>query len=80
MARCDLTDLDTTACAHCLGHTDPETDTRRERAQLLATGRWTAAQFPGTCQHCGERFTPGTPIRMEIPAGWRAACCADPGR
>ncbi|WP_171072350.1 hypothetical protein [Streptomyces sp. DASNCL29] len=78
MARCDLTELDTTACAHCLGHTDPQTEAKRERAKLLNTGRWFPAQFPGTCEHCGARFEPGTAIRMEIPSGWRAECCAEP--
>ncbi|MEV6569967.1 hypothetical protein [Streptomyces sp. NPDC051577] len=76
MARCDFTDLPTDTCAHCLGHTDPDTETRREHAALLAGGHWFPALYAGTCEHCGERFVMGTPIRMEIPDGWRAACCA----
>ncbi|MEU8920372.1 hypothetical protein AB0D10_05450 [Kitasatospora sp. NPDC048545] len=77
MARCDLTDLPTDMCAHCLRHTDPDQEAARDRARLLATGRgWIAAQWPGTCEHCGERFEPGTAIRMDIPTGWRAECCA----
>jgi hypothetical protein len=78
MPRCDLTDLPTDMCAHCLSHQDPERAAAQDRARLLATGRgWFAAQWSGTCEHCGERFEAGTAIRMEIPTGWRAECCAD---
>lgn len=78
MPRCDLTDLPTDMCAHCLGHQDPERAAAQDRARLLASGqRWFPAQFPGACEHCGERFEPGAAIRMEAQAGWRAECCAD---
>lgn len=77
MPRCDITDLPADMCAHCLGHKDPEQQTLKDRARLLASGRgWIAAQWPGTCEHCGERFQPGAAIRMDVPAGWRAECCA----
>jgi hypothetical protein len=79
ITRCDFTDLPTDTCAHCLGHVDPEAEARKARAQLFATG-WYPALYPGTCEHCGERFTPGMAIRMEIPAGWRAECCAQSPR
>ena len=77
MARCEKTDLDVTMCAHCLKHADPEQQVHKDRARLLATGRWFAAQWPGTCEQCGGRFPAGAAIRMEIPNGWRAECCAD---
>jgi hypothetical protein len=77
VSRCDFTDLPAVSCAHCLGHVDPEQQARKDRAQLLASGRgWFPAQFPGCCEFCGERFEPGTAIRMEVPSGWRAECCA----
>ncbi|MDJ0342237.1 hypothetical protein QMK19_03425 [Streptomyces sp. H10-C2] len=77
MPRCDVTDLDTSMCAHCLGHADPEQQAKRVRARLLASGRWFPALYPGTCEHCGERFEPGAAIRLEIPQGWCAECCAE---
>lgn len=77
MARCDLTDLPADMCAHCLGHQDPQQQTLKDRAQLLVSGRgWLVAQWPGACEHCGERFQPGAAIRMDLPTGWRAECCA----
>ncbi|WP_329311672.1 hypothetical protein [Streptomyces sp. NBC_01262] len=72
-ARCELTELLADSCAHCLGHTDPAPDP----PPPVNTGRWFHAIYPGVCEVCGNRFTPGTPIRLEIPKGWRAACCAD---
>lgn len=75
MPRCDTTDLPTDMCAHCLGHTDPEQQAAQDRARLLASG-WTTAQWPGTCEHCGERFEAGAALRMDVPTGWRAECCA----
>ena len=37
------------------------------------TGRWFHAVRPGTCVVCHTRYTPGTPVRMYIPAGWIAS-------
>jgi hypothetical protein len=74
--RCDFTDLPTEACAHCQGHADPDEQTKKDRTRLFTQG-WIPAQFPGTCEHCGERFDPGAAIRMEIPRGWRGECCAE---
>jgi len=75
--RCDFTDLPTDSCAHCLGHADPEQQARKDRTRLISTGRWFAAQYSGTCEACGTPFPPGTAIRMDIPQGWRAECCAE---
>lgn len=71
MSRCDFTDLDTTMCAHCTTAAAPAAHPR-------VAGRWFHAIYPGTCANCGTPFTPGTPIRIRIPTGWIAACCATP--
>jgi hypothetical protein len=63
-------------CAHCLGQPDPEAEARKLRAALLDSG-WMAAVYPGTCEHCGERFEAGAAIRMDLRLGWRAECCAE---
>jgi hypothetical protein len=78
--RCDFTDLPTDSCAHCLGHQDPEHLAAADRARLLTSGHgWFAAQWPGRCEHCGERFEVGAAIRMQARTGWRAECCATGG-
>lgn len=74
MPRCDLTDLPADMCAHCLGHADTQQQTTADRTRLLTSG-WTVAQWPGTCEHCGDRFAVGAAIRSHIPTGWRAECC-----
>lgn len=83
MVRCEITDLPADMCAHCLGHIDPERQVLKDRAALLATARgWIVAQWPGTCERCGERYGAGAAIRasgairMDVPTGWRAECCA----
>lgn len=43
---------------------------------------WFSAMFRGTCSGCNNKFEPGTlvraaQVRMNIPHGWKAACCAD---
>lgn len=78
--RCEKSELPVDQCAHCLGHTDPERDAARQREQLLEQPGWFPARFPGMCEHCGEPFTAGTPIRMFLDRGWRAECCADQPR
>lgn len=76
VVRCDVTELPVDGCAHCRRILDPDVVERREHARLLARPGWLAAVYPGTCERCGERFTPGTPIHMDVRAGWTAACCA----
>jgi hypothetical protein len=76
--RCDLTDLPVDGCAHCRGNTtSPDDETTAEREELVNTAPWFHAVHPGVCAVCGEPFAPGTPIRLEIPQGWRADCCKE---
>jgi hypothetical protein len=72
-ARCDLTDMVTTSCAHCTGRDGGEADEQARLAALLATG-CLEAQWPGRCSACGEPYDVGTPI-TRTTGGWRAACC-----
>jgi hypothetical protein len=52
-------------------------DPGRLRATLLASQRgWFITRFPGMCEFCARHFEPGDLVRIEIPRGWRAACCA----
>lgn len=75
--RCDMTELLVDQCGcpqHRGGHTvDEETAALRE--QLLGTGRWIAARFPGRCCDCRTPFGVGTAIRQDGEA-WRAECCS----
>jgi len=74
--RCDLTELLVADCAHCRGLKSPDEQAASERRRLIASGRWIPAQYPGTCEQCGERFEVGAAIRM-FPDGWRADCCGE---
>lgn len=77
--RCDITDLIKSQCAHCLGHTGVDEEVTQHRQRLAESDqhpKWFPAQWPGVCEHCGERFEAGTPIRFEAPQGWRADCCS----
>jgi len=77
-ARCEITELPADMCAHCRGNTlTPDEEAAAEHAELASTKPWFHAVHPGVCACCGEPFTPGTPIRLHIPAGWRAACCRE---
>lgn len=76
--RCELTDLLVDGCAHCRGNTvSPDEEATAEQAALAATAPWFHAVYPGVCAACGTPFTAGTPIRMELPRGWRADCCRE---
>lgn len=70
MTRCDLTDLDVTMCAHCLGHKAE----RAAPAEGFADRPWFTARYEGRCTGCGEPFGPGDLIRM-ASVGWIADCC-----
>ncbi|MEV1063408.1 hypothetical protein [Streptomyces sp. NPDC050263] len=69
MSRCEFTDLEQSTCAHCRPSAEPD---------QRPAGRWFHAVHPGACADCRTRFTAGTPIRMQIPAGWIADCCDTP--
>lgn len=75
---CDITELPIEMCSHCRRLVSAEEQAAAERHQLLGGSdrRWFEAKFPGNCGVCGERFSPGTAIRFEQGAGWRAECCA----
>ncbi|WP_214103200.1 hypothetical protein [Acrocarpospora catenulata] len=64
--RCELTELIREQCAHCRPAPPPE-------PRLY--GRWFAAQFPGDCAGCGERFEEGDEIRWDGEGGYLAECC-----
>lgn len=77
-ARCEKTDLPEDMCSHCLGHVDPEQQERRDLAALLLLPGWIAAQYPGVCSGCGERYGAGMPIHIDRDEQrWLAGCCAD---
>jgi hypothetical protein len=76
--RCERTDLYVSQCAHCRGHVDPFQHANRERAELLASGRWIGAQYRGKCSSCGEWFGEGAAIQRDSAGvGWVAECCAE---
>lgn len=79
MSRCDVTELHTTMCAHCLGHKDADRQAATDREALLARGGWLAARFRGRCSGCGEWYEAGSAIRRGEPDGWTAECCAEEG-
>lgn len=75
--RCERTDLITTQCAHCLGHTDPTadavattpiTDVEGPKVPILIT-----ANFAGRCPDCGEFIHIGDTI-VRRSTGW---CCTE---
>lgn len=75
--RCEKTELLVDACGcpkHRGGHTVDE-QALAHRAELLGTGRWIPAKFPGTCVACRTGFGPGTAIQSDGD-GWRAECCS----
>lgn len=56
-SRCDVTDLPTDQCAHCLGHTGhPD--------KVDGIGHIVIADYHGECAHCGDRITVGAFIRL----------------
>lgn len=92
--RCELTELLASQCGcrvHRGGQTPQEEadgERRRVRARLLARlgdPRFFAAQYPGVCSTCDDRFEVGAAIRVrgkfDRPAlndsNWIAECCAE---
>ena len=79
-ARCDNTDLLVDQCAHCRGLADPEEEARSDRKDLVTSGLWFDAKWPGKCWACGEWFREGAAIRPVDAghgSGWIADCCGD---
>ena len=68
--RCELTELETTGCAHCRGLTGPPPSHRN-------LGRPFAAVYAGRCVDCDERFEVGDRIRADGEGGYLCADCGD---
>lgn len=76
---CPVTELSPPMCAHCRKLASPEEEIANIRRQLLATGLWFAAQYPGRCARCAEVFFAGAAICIDLldGPGWRGECCAE---
>lgn len=81
--RCDLTELLTTQCAHCLGHPDPVPAVEPEPhryAPNIDTPHTTIAMFRSRCPQCNETINPGEEITLvggvEAAAYWACSGCA----
>lgn len=71
---CPLTDLDTDSCDHCRTPLPPPRP-RGVRYSDPEKPEWIVASWPGLCGTCRKPFPAGTQVRLDIPRGWRAACC-----
>ncbi len=75
VTRCVCCDLPVESCGKAT-ETRQRAQAARDRARLLGRDGWVAANYPGVCSRCGERFTAGTPIHRDLvdgTPGWR--CC-----
>lgn len=71
--RCEVTELERNACAHCRRIPDPGTEPEAPRAVVTL-----ASNFPGKCAGCGETFPAGTTITADPDGrGWIADCCTE---
>lgn len=68
--RCDLSDLPVEQCACRIHGPKPEAP---EQRHVLAR---IEAQYPSTCQACGERFPAGERIALDMTLGWLHEGCA----
>jgi len=66
--RCDLTDIPTIMCAHCLGH-----DELPDRPGQL--GPAFDAAYHGQCSGCWRPIEPGDRIKADGAGDYRAQCC-----
>lgn len=75
-ARCDITDLLATDCAHCRKLPDPGT----ERDDIELVGPWFEARYDGRCLGCGDEITgeSGQMIRAVADGGYIGECCKEP--
>ncbi|HEY0641269.1 MAG TPA: hypothetical protein VGD67_26875 [Pseudonocardiaceae bacterium] len=75
-ARCDCCDLPVDYCGKA-AEARQRSEAAAERAALLSHPAWMAANYPGSCRVCGERFEAGTPITLDrATLTWTAQCCA----
>lgn len=72
-ARCSLTELRVTECAHCRGIPDPAAPERRTRE----LGPVIAAMYPGDCSGCAGEIEPGDAIRADGDGGWLHDGCGE---
>jgi hypothetical protein len=75
--RCELTELYTDQCAHCLGHPDPvavEPEPHRYSVDI-DNPRATTAQWRSDCPDCNEPINVGDPITLIGNAYWVCAGC-----
>jgi hypothetical protein len=73
-ARCDLTDLLPSDCAHCRKTPDPFAEPAVRRRENSEPGPQITARFAGKCG-CGTGILPGDTIRADGQGGYLAACC-----
>ena len=80
--RCICCDLPESQCGRAAEARQKQEEAAR-LTQLLRGAPWFAAQFPGPCGQCGERFPAGYPIRASAKTGaygrpiYIGACCAE---
>jgi predicted RNA-binding Zn-ribbon protein involved in translation (DUF1610 family) len=82
-ARCAVTELPTTGCAHCrrLG---AQYAARDDADNLLMAGqprlgRWFTATYRGECANCDETIEEGDQIRADGHGGYLCADCGQDG-
>lgn len=75
--RCDVTELERAACAHCRGLPDPGEEPMVAAGEPVP-GATVRAYWPGKCGGCGEPFEAGSLImRHPDGDGWIADCCSE---
>jgi hypothetical protein len=70
VARCAVTELEVTGCAHCR----PVIDTPRPARAL---GRWFPARYAGRCSDCDTRFHEDEEIRADGEGGYLCEDCGE---
>lgn len=75
--RCETTELlvDQCGCPQHRGGQTVDEQAVADRVELLGTGRWIPAKYPGKCVGCGTGFGAGAAIQSDGD-GWRAECCS----
>lgn len=70
-ARCELTDLEVTGCAHCKGIPDTPPAADRNLGPVFT------ASYEGNCSECGRRFHVLERIRADGDGGYLGECCGE---
>lgn len=81
MTRCDCCDLPVESCGRAVERAQLA-QLVAERRRLLALPGVIAAQYPGACSGCGERFVVGDPIARHEGRwnAWRSLLCCEVAR